>query len=189
MTVDRTIRARACRALRDAVAPPASVPAFAGAPRRSSASVLRVMAQATATALVSGLLLGACASRDGADRRPETRTVRSNDGSYDGEMVGVPATGSRFGKLAIGMTYDEVVALIGLGNDVRPYATGKIFIPLYGGNDGQRLDVKYPGEGCLTFTDGTEAIAIGLRMAVTRPTRHQQLLRIAVDADLHYCWP
>jgi hypothetical protein len=82
------------------------------------------------------------------------RTVKSRDGTFEGEMVGTPAANSKFAKLQIGMTMREVTALIGGPDDMIRHETGKRWIPFYFGNDAQRLQVIYKGEGCLTYTGG-----------------------------------
>jgi hypothetical protein len=83
-----------------------------------------------------------------------TRTVKSKDGRYDGEIVGTVAAGSRFSKLHIGMTYEQVTAAIGAPDNMARHETGKRWIPFYYGNDSQRMQVLYRNEGCLTFTGG-----------------------------------
>jgi hypothetical protein len=82
------------------------------------------------------------------------RTVKSRDGSFEGEMVGTPTANSKFAKLQIGMTMREVSSLIGGPDDMIRHETGKRWIPFYFGNDAQRLQVIYKGEGCLTYTGG-----------------------------------
>lgn len=93
---------------------------------------------------------GAQASASGA------RIVRSRNGQFDGEMIGTPAPGSKFSKLQIGMTMREVSSLIGAPDDMIRHETGKRWIPFYFGNDAQRLQVIYKGEGCLTYTGGNQ---------------------------------
>ena len=83
-----------------------------------------------------------------------TRVVKSRDGSFDGEIVGTPARGSKFSKLVIGMTMDEVTSLIGGPDNIARHETGKRWIPFYFGSDAQRMEVLYRGEGCLTYTGG-----------------------------------
>jgi hypothetical protein len=56
--------------------------------------------------------------------------------------------------LQIGMTMSEVSKLIGAPDDMTRHETGKRWIPFYFGNDAQRLQVFYKGEGCLTYTGG-----------------------------------
>ena len=92
------------------------------------------------------------ASRQGA--APATRIVKSRDGRFEGEMVGTAAPGSKFSRLAIGMTMDEVTRLIGGPDNIVRHETGKRWIPFYYGNDAQRMQALYRGEGCLTYTGG-----------------------------------
>lgn len=93
-------------------------------------------------------------SATAASSTPGVRTVKSRDGSFEGEMVGTPAANSKFAKLQIGMTMREVTGLIGGPDDMIRHETGKRWIPFYFGNDAQRLQVIYKGEGCLTYTGG-----------------------------------
>jgi len=83
-----------------------------------------------------------------------TRKVKSQDGRFEGEIVGTVAPGSRFARLQIGMTYDQVTALIGAPDNMVRHETGKRWIPFYYGNDSQRVQVLYRRDGCLTFTGG-----------------------------------
>jgi len=83
-----------------------------------------------------------------------TRIVKSRDGSFDGEVIGTPARNSKFSRLVIGMTMDEVTSLIGGPDNMVRHETGKRWIPFYFGNDAQRVEVLYRGEGCLTYTAG-----------------------------------
>ena len=92
------------------------------------------------------------AARSGAT--PATRIVKSRDGRFEGEMVGTPAPGSKFARLAIGMTMEEVTRLIGGPDNIVRHETGKRWIPFYYGNDAQRMQALYRGEGCLTYTAG-----------------------------------
>lgn len=85
---------------------------------------------------------------------PGAKTVASTDGSFTGEIVGTPRPGSKFAKLRIGMTMYEVQKLIKAPDDLRRHETGKRWIPFYFGNDAQRLQTYYEGEGCLTYTGG-----------------------------------
>ena len=82
------------------------------------------------------------------------RKVKSQDGRFEGEIVGNVASGSRFARVQIGMTYDQVTALIGAPDNMVRHETGKRWIPFYYGNDSQRLQVLYRRDGCLTFTGG-----------------------------------
>jgi len=87
---------------------------------------------------------------------PGARIVKSRNGAVDGEIVGSIAPHSRFAKLQIGMTMREVSDLIGAADDMSRHETGKRWIPFYFGNDVQRIQTMYKGEGCLTFTGGNQ---------------------------------
>ena len=102
----------------------------------------------------AGTASGASSASTEASSTPGARTVKSRDGSFEGEMVGTPAANSKFAKLQIGMTMREVTGLIGGPDDMIRHETGKRWIPFYFGNDAQRLQVIYKGEGCLTYTGG-----------------------------------
>ncbi len=103
---------------------------------------------------------------------PGGRIVKSRDGRFDGEIVGTPARGSKFAKLQIGMPMSEVSSLIGGPDNLERHETGKRWIPFYFGNDSQRLQASYRGEGCLTYTGGNVFGGGG-----------SELIRIAVNAE------
>ncbi len=87
--------------------------------------------------------------------KPDTRLVKSRDGTYTGEVTGVIAEGSRFSRLQIGMSSSEVQDIFGRAPDrSHTYESGKRWIPFYFGNDARRMQVLYKGEGCLIFTGG-----------------------------------
>jgi hypothetical protein len=81
------------------------------------------------------------------------RPVKSADGSIDGEIVGIPATGSKFAQLQIGMTIRQVEDLIGKPNDTDSRITGKQYQPFYFGGDTERTEAFYKNEGKLTFSN------------------------------------
>jgi hypothetical protein len=84
-----------------------------------------------------------------------TRTVKSRDGSYTGEIIGTPAPDSKFSKLLIGMELTEVQKIIGrFPDETHTFESGKRWIPFYFGNDVRRVQMLYKGEGCLVFTGG-----------------------------------
>jgi hypothetical protein len=125
--------------------------------------------------LLAALALGGCASihrmenggssppaaatpaTAAAKEKPESangRIVKSENGSFTGEIDGTAAAGSKFSKLKIGMTMFNVTQLIGGPDYQRAYATGKAWIPFYFGDDASRLQTYYKGSGCLIFTGG-----------------------------------
>jgi len=84
---------------------------------------------------------------------PAVRSVMSADGLIKGEIVGTPAPASKFSKLQIGMTLDQVKNLIGSPNNSDSRITGKQYQPFYFGGDTQRTEAYYEGEGQLTFSN------------------------------------
>jgi len=100
----------------------------------------------------------------------ETRIVPSQDGSFEGEIVGTATPGSRFAQLQIGMEALPVQRMIGIPDAMHAHETGKRWIPFYFGTDARRMITFYKGEGCLTFTGGNDWGRGG-----------SQLIRIEVD--------
>jgi hypothetical protein len=138
------------------------------------------------SALVVSLMLAACAAKQPAPdaeaasakpakaepaKRGDTRVVKSQNGKFDGEIIGTPAPKSKFAKLKIGMTMRDVNKLIGTPDDIGRHETGKRWIPFYFGNDVQRMLVLYKSEGCLSYTGGNQFGA-----------GENELVRIEVDA-------
>jgi len=85
--------------------------------------------------------------------KPNGRVVKSKDGTIEGEIVGKPAPKSKFAKLQIGMTPEEVEKLIGKADDTDTHMTSKAFIPFHFGGDKRRTEVFYKHEGQLTFSN------------------------------------
>lgn len=81
-----------------------------------------------------------------------SRTVKSVDGSFDGEMIGTPAVGSKFSRVKIGMRSAEIERMIGPPDDSEGHITGKQFIPFFFGGDTHRREAFYKGEGILTYS-------------------------------------
>ena len=79
------------------------------------------------------------------------RIVKSKDGKIDGEVIGSPASGSKFAKLEIGMSSTAVVMLIGVPDDQISHITGKAFIPFYFGSGTAEMEYFYAHSGRLTF--------------------------------------
>jgi hypothetical protein len=139
-------------------------------------------ARRIAVAAALALLASACsstprsngstdASASGASTNSNIRVVKSRDGSYTGEIVGVPAADSKFARLQIGMDMSEVQNVLGRVPDrFHTYESGKRWIPFYFGNDARRAQALYKGEGCLIFTGGNVWGAAG-----------GDLIQIAVD--------
>jgi len=106
------------------------------------------------TLAVCLFFLFGCASRQKAEtENADIRVVKSADGLIKGEIVGTPAPGSKFDKLKIGMTLEQVENLIGRPNDTDSRITGKQYQPFYFDGDTQRTEAYYKGEGQLTFSN------------------------------------
>jgi hypothetical protein len=80
---------------------------------------------------------------------------------YSGEITGIPAPGSKFTQLQIGMPLRQVMDLCGPATDQGAYATGKAFIPFYFGGDRSRYELAYKGWGRLIFAGGSIGQASG----------------------------
>jgi ABC-type amino acid transport substrate-binding protein len=66
-------------------------------------------------------------------------------------IVGTPPADSPFGKLKIGMTYAEVIAIVGKPSSESSWCTGKHRIPFYFGDDRGRAQALFKGMGKLDF--------------------------------------
>ncbi|MBI4995485.1 MAG: hypothetical protein HZC22_00995 [Rhodocyclales bacterium] len=80
-----------------------------------------------------------------------TKVKGIND--WEGEISGIPAAGSKFTKLKIGMAMDDVYRQIGMPSGQSHYPTGKSRIPFYHGADRWRHEAIYNGSGRLIFSD------------------------------------
>ncbi|ODU09951.1 MAG: hypothetical protein ABS84_05710 [Rubrivivax sp. SCN 71-131] len=72
-------------------------------------------------------------------------------GDWEGEITGKPAPGSKFTKLQIGMSRQQVLDIVGQPTDQGAYVTGKAWIPFYFGADRYRHELAYKGQGRLIF--------------------------------------
>jgi len=99
--------------------------------------------------LVAGamtLLVGACATQTSSGGAAPASEAKA---------VGVPApAGSRLAQVQLGMNKKQVKDLLGTADDENSYATGKVFIPFYFGNDARRSSWFYKGLGRVVFADG-----------------------------------
>jgi hypothetical protein len=69
-------------------------------------------------------------------------------------IVGNPPADSPFGKLKIGMSYEEVIAIVGKPTSESSWCTGKQNIPFYFGDDKGRAEAQFKGMGKLDFNAG-----------------------------------
>lgn len=93
-------------------------------------------------------------------------TVKSRDGSFSGEVYGTIPAGSKWAQLRIGMEQPEVERLLGVSQDVHAYPTGKAFIPFYYGTDSTRYEVRYRGQGSVSYTGGSWGGGRGVLMMI-----------------------
>lgn len=94
------------------------------------------------------------------------RSVKSQDGSFEGEVWGKPAKGSKFIGLQIGMQEEDIVRKIGRGTGTREYMTGKAWIPFYHGTDAHRFETHYKGHGSLIYTGGIYGAGRGVLVGI-----------------------
>lgn len=100
-------------------------------------------------------------------------TVKSKDGSFDGEVYGSIPSSSKWARLQIGMHQSEVERIIGVSHNVRAYVTGKAFIPFYYGSDRHRYEVVYPGQGSVAYTGGSFGGGMGILMMINYDAKVQ----------------
>jgi len=66
-------------------------------------------------------------------------------------IVGNPPADHPFAKLKIGMSYEEVIAIVGKPTNQHDFCTGKHRIPFYFGDDRARTEAFFKGMGKLDF--------------------------------------
>jgi hypothetical protein len=99
------------------------------------------------------------------------RSVKSQDGSFEGEVWGTPAKGSKFIGLQIGMQKEDIERKIGQGTGTRAYMTGKAWIPFYHGTDGHRIETHYRGHGSLIYTGGIYGAGRGVLVGINHDAK------------------
>jgi len=111
--------------------------------------------------------LGACARPSTtSSSQPSEQKAQPARNNYP---TGKPRRGSKFAKLRVGMSRQEVMRIIGPPTSQDTHVTGKQFIPFYFGGDMYRSDWYYRGEGELTFSQ------------VAYESPNQDLIYIRVD--------
>ena len=106
--------------------------------------------------LVSLAALTGCASNQSKEEAvvaPQKQEA-TKSAAVEGSIVGKPAKGSKFAKLKLGMSKNEVFAKIGKPDNEWRRPTGKSSIPFYFGDDRWVLEATYKKEGKLTFNYG-----------------------------------
>ncbi len=143
LVLGAALLAAGCSSVRErgAAQPQASAPAAAPAPAASAGAKPGMDAR--------GNVVDSSKVESGSGR-----TVKGiND--FEGEITGIPAPGSKFNKLQIGMGMKQVTDLIGPPTDQGAYITGKAWIPFFFGSDRHRIEMAYKGQGRLIFAGGS----------------------------------
>ncbi|MHB8254585.1 MAG: hypothetical protein ACYDEV_13025 [Acidiferrobacter sp.] len=96
--------------------------------------------------------LSACAMPPGSTSGAHPATSKKVHAVHSGYLTGKPRPGSKFSKIRLGMSRQEVQSLIGPPTSENGHITGKQFIPFYYGGDTYRTDWYYRNEGELTFS-------------------------------------
>ena len=79
-------------------------------------------------------------------------TMVKGEREWEGEITGIPAAGTTFTKLRIGMSRQQAIDTAGPPTDQGAYITGKAWIPFYFGSDRARWEMSYKGKGRLIFS-------------------------------------
>lgn len=121
--------------------------------------------------VLAAILVTACASRqaktEAAEKASQARKeaviknveeLSKEEPVPQGMIVGKPEEGSKFSKLKIGMTLNEVEKTIGSPTKQWTHPTGKASIPFYFGPDRWVIQYSYKGEGVLTLNSGGEQL-------------------------------
>lgn len=82
------------------------------------------------------------------------------------DIIGKPLPGGKFAKLKIGMSKEQVEAIIGAPDRKWQQATGKDSTPYYSGTDRWLIQSTYANEGMLTFNLSPQHLLI--RILVNR---------------------
>jgi Ni/Co efflux regulator RcnB len=86
------------------------------------------------------------------DKKAEKKDEKKDESKTG--VIGTPASGSKFSKVKLGMTMNEVFAKIGRPDSQWERPTGKSHIPFYFGDDRWVIECSYKKEGRLTFNGG-----------------------------------
>jgi hypothetical protein len=119
--------------------------------------------------VLTASLASACASHqaktDTTESTPPAKAAPAKESAKkdapaatEGEIVGKPAAGSKFSKLKIGMTLNQVEKAIGHPTKQWTHPTGKASIPFYFGPDRWVIQYSYKGEGVLTINSGGDQL-------------------------------
>lgn len=100
-------------------------------------------------------------------------SVKSRDGTFDGEVYGNIPANSKWAQLKIGMHQSEVERILGVTANIRAYVTAKAWIPFYFGNDSHRYEAVYAGQGSVAYTGGGMGGGQGTLMMINYDSKIQ----------------
>lgn len=89
--------------------------------------------------------------------RQESKTSATGErkvkgrGDWEGYISGESWAGAKFSRLEVGMSYRQVLDLIGPPTDQYSHVTGKAWIPFYFGSGRYEHKLLYKGQGRLVF--------------------------------------
>lgn len=106
------------------------------------------MTRSVALLLSGCLVLGAVAC---AKREPAPAPAKAPAGG-GGPAATPPPAGSPLSAIHEGMRPEDVQKILGVPESIRPYITGKAFIPFYYGRDRTRTGYYYKGKGRVVFS-------------------------------------
>lgn len=96
------------------------------------------------------LVLGVAAGLAGCAARSQSPTFVAPSAAAGGAA----GADNPLARVQLGMTKSQVREVAGQPWDENSYATGKVFIPFYFGNDARRTSWYYRGQGRVVFADG-----------------------------------
>ncbi len=110
---------------------------------------MRIVTRLGCSLLCTVVAVGVMGCRSSSSESSSSSTSQEDS---DGGIHGTIPPTSKFAKLEIGMSQQQVMDLIGPPTDTQSYTTGKQWNPFYFGNDAARMEMRYKSEGCITFT-------------------------------------
>jgi len=82
-------------------------------------------------------------------------------------IVGNPSADHPFGKLKIGMSYEEALAIVGKPSSEDSWCTIKAHIPFYSGEDRGHAEAYFKGKGKLEFNANARVFPFHICMVGT----------------------
>ena len=106
------------------------------------------------TTVVCGVAVLAVIGCGGDKRSPSPQTEHEKAAAEP--KYPPPPKSSPMSKVEVGMTEQQVAAILGVPDDSKAYVTGKAFIPFYYGGDQSRFACYYKGKGRVIFSGGNQ---------------------------------